>query len=165
MKELPPHKLVTIASLSGLKLSFVVTFSGNKAWAAVACTNELGSLLQAWTSGSGITDPLQGEAGAARFAIPCARTFNLTTLLLQSDSQNVVEAILNGTPTGNMDADSILFSLHLDLPAFHKWHIVYVPEVQHFSVHNLAKWAAFCNVTVPVPVSQLPPWILRQPKM
>lgn len=146
-------------------LSFDVAFGNNKSWLAAIYCSSMGSISFAWTKQSSNSDPFTGEVEAASFAIQCAKSIELTDLLLQGDSKDAIDSLLYRTSTGRPDIDLLQSVLRVDLETFVSWDAVYIPRNCNFLAHNLAKWASFCNHSGPIPISSLPLSVLRREEM
>ncbi|PKI39148.1 hypothetical protein CRG98_040467 [Punica granatum] len=50
----------------------------------------------------------------------------------------------------------ILDEMLLDLSVFDSWDVLYIPRDDNFLAHNIARWAAICNLDGSVAISALP---------
>ncbi|KAB1202662.1 hypothetical protein CJ030_MR8G012614 [Morella rubra] len=118
-----------ISSWSLIPCDFDVAVRTSFSMGAAILYDSNGAIFRAWTESFETTDPLIGEAAAARLALSKLADLKLSSLLFQGDSASVMECILLSQLQGSSASKlfswkiaSLILSLHpflLSIPFFY----------------------------------------------
>lgn len=144
-------------ALGHMKINYdVAMHDGYLVW-AVICRNSDGRIVQARASNIAGTNPLKGEARAARMACETASYFLPLEVTIEGDCLNLVNQVDDVFSTPDWVIAGEVYTIRSLLRDNAKWHFVWVSREANIAAHNLAQWCSQRRVFGDICIQDLPP--------
>ena len=136
-----------------VKLNFDAAIRENKTTVVVVGRDNHGRVVLAWTDILDSGSPLWGEAKAAYVEVNKAVEAGLKRVIIEGDAWNVIDPLKDKKSSSEWTIDVILQNILALCNLFDDVSFSFVKREGNFATHLLAFWAAFCNNSGPVSIS------------
>nr|XP_023870351.1 uncharacterized protein LOC111982965 [Quercus suber] len=136
-----------------VKLNFDAAIRENKTSIAVVGRDNHGRVVLAWTDILDPGGPLWGEAKAAYVAVNKAVESGFKKVIIEGDAWNVIDPLKDKKSSSEWTIDVRLQNILALCNLFEDVSFSFVKRAGNSSAHLLALWAAFCNNSGQVSIS------------
>lgn len=123
-----------------VKINFDIAVQDNWLCAAVVCRNWKGDIhkvrFHKWPG----SNPLKGEARAARLACSLALEFEGRDVVLEGDAQIVVNQVLESNRTPDWMIEAEKYTIRALFKNRCRWKLQWTPREGNMMAHKLARW-------------------------
>ncbi|OWM90718.1 hypothetical protein CDL15_Pgr021023 [Punica granatum] len=81
-------------------------------------------------------------------------------MLLSGDCKDLLDCLSSWGSPSDPSIHSIIDDILVDLSAFDSRDVLFIPRDENYLAHNIARWAAFCNIDGPIAISSIPSSVL-----